>query len=199
MVFCTEAGLYRIIFSVQKNNPVAGKFQHWVFHEVLPSIRKTGQYTVAPRAMTEYDLRKLALEERKMALEELKLFASLRGTGDDIMRMTIENRLTNMIAGPSSTAVTVTMRTLKPLSQVLEDKGFSVGEAGRLARRICRAVAKAFRATHGGENPPKADMRVNGRIHRVNQYCDADWDLIEVHLPRKSAPPTNLTAWLNGC
>ena len=42
-VFCTEPGFYRIVFSVQKN-PKTEPFKRWVFHEVLPSIRKTGLY-----------------------------------------------------------------------------------------------------------------------------------------------------------
>ena len=41
--FCTEPGLYRIIFSMQKN-PKTEPIKRWVFHEVLPSIRKTGEY-----------------------------------------------------------------------------------------------------------------------------------------------------------
>ena len=41
--FCTEPGLYRIIFSC-KNNPKTEPIKRWVFHEVLPSIRKTGEY-----------------------------------------------------------------------------------------------------------------------------------------------------------
>jgi prophage antirepressor-like protein len=41
--FCTEPGLYRIIFSC-RNNPKTEPIKRWVFHEVLPSIRKTGEY-----------------------------------------------------------------------------------------------------------------------------------------------------------
>lgn len=44
-VLCVnEAGLYRLIF--QSHKPEAEKFKRWVFHEVLPSIRKTGSYSV---------------------------------------------------------------------------------------------------------------------------------------------------------
>ena len=39
-----EPGLYRLIFKSRK--PEAKKFQRWVYHEVLPSIRKTGAYHV---------------------------------------------------------------------------------------------------------------------------------------------------------
>lgn len=41
-----EAGIYQLIFSSKL--PSAAKFQQWVFSEVLPSIRKTGSYSVAP-------------------------------------------------------------------------------------------------------------------------------------------------------
>ena len=39
-----EPGLYRLIF--QSRKPEAEPFKHWVYHEVLPSIRKTGGYGV---------------------------------------------------------------------------------------------------------------------------------------------------------
>ncbi|MCC5637786.1 hypothetical protein LC593_18455 [Nostoc sp. CHAB 5844] len=44
MLTVTESGLYRLIFKSRK--PVAKRFQRWVFHEVLPSIRKTGSYSL---------------------------------------------------------------------------------------------------------------------------------------------------------
>ena len=37
-----EPGLYKLIFKSRK--PEAEAFQEWVFHEVLPSIRKSGMY-----------------------------------------------------------------------------------------------------------------------------------------------------------
>ncbi|UWZ92346.1 hypothetical protein HZ320_01050 [[Pasteurella] aerogenes] len=40
--FINEPNLYRIIFRSEK--PIAKEFQNWVFEEVLPQIRKTGQY-----------------------------------------------------------------------------------------------------------------------------------------------------------
>lgn len=46
MLTVTEPGLYRLIFKSRK--PVAKRFQRWVFHEVLPAIRKTGSYSAVP-------------------------------------------------------------------------------------------------------------------------------------------------------
>ncbi len=43
-----EAGLYSLILRSRK--PEAKAFKRWVTHEVLPSIRKTGSYSVQPAA-----------------------------------------------------------------------------------------------------------------------------------------------------
>lgn len=42
MTIISEAGLYRLIMKSTKKEAV--KFQEWIFEEVLPTIRKTGEY-----------------------------------------------------------------------------------------------------------------------------------------------------------
>ena len=42
ILIVSEPGLYRLIMGSRK--PEAEAFQHWVFHEVLPEIRRTGSY-----------------------------------------------------------------------------------------------------------------------------------------------------------
>jgi|GEM_PF-1069312 len=49
----TEPGLYRLIFKSRK--PIAKRFQRWIIHEVLPSIRKTGGYTIPNQQPTQPD------------------------------------------------------------------------------------------------------------------------------------------------
>jgi prophage antirepressor-like protein len=53
-----EPGLYRLIFKSIK--PEAKKFQKWVYHEVIPQIRKTGAYSirgsVVPAFIRRYNL-----------------------------------------------------------------------------------------------------------------------------------------------
>ncbi|MCT8559100.1 hypothetical protein KZ316_02980 [Glaesserella parasuis] len=58
VVFINEPNLYRIIFRSNKSQAI--DFQNWVFEEVLPQIRKTGQYSqnsaqIAPLAEIEAD------------------------------------------------------------------------------------------------------------------------------------------------
>lgn len=48
-LFLTEAGLYRLIGKSEKL--IAEKFQKWVCKEVLPSIRKTGSYSLVETPM----------------------------------------------------------------------------------------------------------------------------------------------------
>lgn len=44
MATISESGLYTLI--IRSNKPEAKPFRRWVTHEVLPSLRKTGQYSV---------------------------------------------------------------------------------------------------------------------------------------------------------
>lgn len=52
MIFINEPNLYRLIIKSRK--PEAEPFEAWVFEEVLPQIRKSGQYSVQqPLALSE--------------------------------------------------------------------------------------------------------------------------------------------------
>jgi prophage antirepressor-like protein len=44
VAFTNEPGVYRLI--LRSNKPDAGNFQDWICREVLPSIRKTGQFSL---------------------------------------------------------------------------------------------------------------------------------------------------------
>lgn len=43
-ILVNEAGLYRLVFTSRM--PKAREFQRWVFHEVLPALRREGQYQI---------------------------------------------------------------------------------------------------------------------------------------------------------
>jgi prophage antirepressor-like protein len=52
-VLLSEQGLYQLIFNSRL--PIAEAFQSWVISEVLPSIRKTGSYTLPDRRSLRYN------------------------------------------------------------------------------------------------------------------------------------------------
>lgn len=74
MSIVSEAGLYSLILRSRK--PEAKAFKRWITHEVLPSIRKTGQYGgyALPRVPKSFPdaLRMIAdiEEEKQLALEQ---------------------------------------------------------------------------------------------------------------------------------
>lgn len=62
-----ESGLYALIFGSKLES--ATRFKHWVTSEVLPAIRKTGSYQIAPQGE---ELLALAVIEAKKTIDSLK-------------------------------------------------------------------------------------------------------------------------------
>ena len=77
MLLVSEPGLYKLI--MRSNKPIAQKFQEWVCEEVLPSIRKTGQYnieqlkkTIEEKEAEITEIKKELVEEQKMVMKTKK-------------------------------------------------------------------------------------------------------------------------------
>ena len=66
MNIINEAGLYKLI--MRSNKPVAQKFQEVVCEEILPSLRKKGEYKI--QSIIDKNIK---LEEEKLKIEEEKL------------------------------------------------------------------------------------------------------------------------------
>ena len=106
-----ESGLYSLILSSRK--PEAKAFKRWITHEVIPSIKKTGSYSVAlsPAELMVQQAQLLLEQERRMTavekdVSELKAhiethptsyytvsgYASLRGVRVDASRANMLGR-----------------------------------------------------------------------------------------------------------
>ena len=66
MTFVTESGLYSLIFGSKLEQ--AKRFKYWVTKDVLPSIRKTGSYSIQNMSRKELALMIVQAEEEKEAL-----------------------------------------------------------------------------------------------------------------------------------
>jgi len=63
-----ESGLYATI--LRSDKPDAKRFRHWITSEVLPSIRKTGSYSITvPKTLSEALRLAADLEDKRIALE----------------------------------------------------------------------------------------------------------------------------------
>lgn len=85
MLLVNEKGLYRLIF--RSNKPEAEAFQDWVFGEVLPQIRRTGQYVAAtetadPTPLTDAEAARLAerIIEHPDGRREIRRYSDRRAT-----------------------------------------------------------------------------------------------------------------------
>ncbi len=69
MTLISESGLYALV--MRSNKPDAKAFRKWVTAEVLPSIRKTGVYSLTPKTYVEA-LRALAdeVEQKELAIRQ---------------------------------------------------------------------------------------------------------------------------------
>ncbi|MGL5961623.1 MAG: BRO-N domain-containing protein, partial [Cetobacterium sp.] len=73
MCYINEEGLYNLIFACKL--PLAKLFKKWVMKEVLPSIRKTGQYKLQEQltdAMQKLEIKDQQLETKDKELEDAK-------------------------------------------------------------------------------------------------------------------------------
>jgi anti-repressor protein len=81
----TEGGLWRL--ASRSHKPSAGRFQSWLFNEVVPSLRKTGQYPPpAALALPAIDLRD-PLQLARVTAQALQLVAELQPKADALDRL----------------------------------------------------------------------------------------------------------------
>jgi len=90
LTFITEAGVYKLIF--RSKLPNAEKFSDWVCDEVLPSIRKTGSYSVSDTIRAAYDT---VITDFERGKEIAKLAYTARGA----MRQRLIAKAANLLAG----------------------------------------------------------------------------------------------------
>ncbi len=68
-IIISEPGVYRLI--MRSNKPVAEKFQDWICGDVLPTIRKTGEYKVQEAFKKDFSDQELELYNKECEIERL--------------------------------------------------------------------------------------------------------------------------------
>lgn len=104
MYIINESGLYALIFGSKLES--AKRFKHWVTSEVLPSIRKTGQYQMPNlskemQAIVLLDTRTVKMEKR---LDKLEFDIPLYGSEADELSNHVKRKGVSILGGKNSEA-----------------------------------------------------------------------------------------------
>ena len=99
-----ESGLYALIFGSKLKS--AKRFKHWVTSEVLPSIRRTGQYQMPNlskemQAIVLLDTRTVKMEKR---LDKLEFDIPLYGSEADELSNHVKRKGVSILGGKNSEA-----------------------------------------------------------------------------------------------
>ena len=131
-----EAGIYQLIFGSKL--PSAEAFQDWVFEEVLPSIRKTGQYAIAthPRLPQRDAIAYIEAAKEVETINNLSLQQLLR---DELIDELSAKRGQKQLAGDPVQYTIVKVRA--------RELGYStadIGNGSALGKFVAKAIAPAF-------------------------------------------------------
>lgn len=162
MSYVSEAGLYKLIFVSRKEN--AEKFQDWITGEVIPSIRKTGSYSIQkPKELSKIEWIQIALktEEEKVKLQEEKERAEKIAQENKQQRLIAEKKNEELKADNQnlqSRAVLFDAFTSTTELKSLKQIGYKLKRYGLGGRKIFQLLRDEKILTKvNGENYPAAN------------------------------------------
>jgi prophage antirepressor-like protein len=138
MTVIWEPGIYQLLAKSRK--PQAKPFQKWLFEEVLPSIRKTGQYVIAqptqPRLPQRDAIAYIEAAKEVETINNLSLQQLLR---DELIDELSAKRGQKQLAGDPVQYTIVKVRA--------RELGYStadIGNGSALGKFVAKAIAPAF-------------------------------------------------------
>lgn len=179
--FITESGLYAVI--LRSDKPNAKSFRRWVTSEVLPSIRKTGNYSAKPMT-TEEKIKLLAqgnteLAERVDRVEDkigsLENDMPLYGCEIDEVQKLVKRKAVSVLGGKDSEAYadrSIRSQTFKDIYCQLKREFGCVATYKSIKRRYIDNVREFI---DGYSAPTALSEQISGANAQMNmgQYCDA--------------------------
>ncbi len=198
VVTVTEPGLYRLIF--RSNKDEAKRFQTWVFHEVLPRIRKTGSYSVGPEPTAPPEPPELLAARARLALVQVecetanpqlaillaseRVFASADGAPEDLAMIRAATRA--IILRVTGQGAPAAAPSADPCLSLPADGRATVLELARYHRRsltdtqasrVGRIACDLYYERHGRK--PQLESRVHrGRVQTHSVYAEPDHELV---------------------
>jgi prophage antirepressor-like protein len=155
-----EAGLYTLVLGSRK--PIAKAFKKWVCSQVLPSIRKTGTYTMPT---IESKQQRVALIESACRLMD----GYLNGI-DERTCILFKDCLRDIVLETNTRAIGDKEYSLSRYLQEEYGINLSNGNLSVLGRKLAPRYREA-----NGRSPAKREQYVDGTPREVNSYTLSDF------------------------
>lgn len=178
--FITESGLYAVI--LRSDKPNAKSFRRWVTSEVLPSIRKTGNYSAKPMT-TEEKIKLLAqgnteLSERVDRVEDkigsLENDMPLYGCEIDEVQKLVKRKAVSVLGGKDSEAYadrSIRSQTFKDIYCQLKREFGCVATYKSIKRRYIDDVQNFISSYSAPTALAEQISNANSQMN-MGQYCD---------------------------
>jgi prophage antirepressor-like protein len=171
-LWINESGLYSLILSSKLKE--AKEFKKWVTSEVLPSIRKTGEYKIPKISESEQRLKELS-----MALD---IFERINMVDDSIKSIMYSESKSIANKGHinNTSEDGISDEVDYPLTRRLKDLGYSYSskrDKGKLMN-AGKMLSKLYYIKHE-EKPKKRNAYVDGQLREINFYTKEDFDIMD--------------------
>lgn len=196
MITLYEPGLYSLI--ARSESPLAVPFQKWVYEEVLPSIRKTGSYSIpsADSDQSELQTLKLSSEIDELRIQNirtgLELMYELGGVDErtqlavkDIVRDIILKDRLKKPSLPGSNRLEI------PISDRARDLGYRPNKTQ--LQQMGRIAAKLYRVANDGAEPPRREQFVDGTTRQVFCYNEEHLEILDSAIALVMEKPKQIT------
>lgn len=174
-----EPGLYALVLGCRK--PIAKRFKRWITHEVLPSIRKTGSYSL-PQESQSKALPPLTQENRLKLVELGSKLVELRH--DERLLMALQAEVKNLLSPeqaepsqPKLMSATEWLGTVgyRPPTKKENWLGRKIAEKWRLERKSEPTTAPKFVGTnHETQIKVYPEDFLPIIIEVTEDYCEVD-------------------------
>jgi len=186
MVTVYESGLYALI--ARSNSPLAVPFQKWVYEEVLPSIRKTGSYSIPGKQPQSL------IPPQKEKLESIRLGMDILyelGGIDERTQLALKDIVRDILLEDKlkKPALPSGGRAEWPISDRARHLGYSPKRGDLI--KMGKIAADFYRLRHD-QDPPTREQHVDGATRMVKSYGEADLDIIDQAIVLIMEPPSQL-------
>ena len=130
MTIINESGLYSLVLSSKL--PSAKEFKRWVTSEVLPTLRKTGNYTIHK----EVDKEELAVRAQEARVASANLLKALADNAQGTWRDVLLAHVTKELTGEFLLPLPKSERKSYSATEVGEILGVSANRVGSIANKL---------------------------------------------------------------